>query len=134
MSRRKSATPKPKGAKADPKTNIAASGKVSSTPLWNSSAMEEPVPRKTSTSPVTNVSTLKMLPPKQYSPRDPSAASLGIAIVSGSTAIASKTADPSTAVVPDKVGLSDKKHITNEKDLAFVLAKQGAQEALSGEI
>ena len=129
MSRRKSAASKPKGAKADPKTNTAtASSKVSSTPPRKPSAMEELVPRKTLTSLVRNVSALKMLPLKQYALRDPSAASLGVATVSVSTAIASETANPSTAVTPYKFGLSDKKHIMNEKGLVFVLATVVAKE------
>ena len=122
MSKRKSAAAKPKGAKAEPKTNTAtASGKVS-TPPWKPSAMEDPVPRKTSLSPSANVYTLETPPLKQYAPQDPSAASRGIAMISVVTKIASKTANLTATVAPDEFGLSDQKHTLNEKDLVSVLA------------
>ena len=122
MIRKKPATSK-KNAKAETKSNTAAASGKASTPTQSPSAMDEPVPRKPSTSPVANDSPLSKPPLKQYAPRDPSAASPGVAVVSIRTAIASEQTNPSEAVAPNKYGLSDQQHIMNKKDLASVLAE-----------
>ena len=121
MSRKNTAASN-KNAKAETKATTAASSRTVLTPPWSPSAFDEPVPWRPSTSLVAKGSTLSTPPPKQYALQESSAASPGLFMVSIGTAIASKHTNLSVAVAPDEYGLSDQKHIMNEKDLASVLA------------
>ena len=121
MSRKKN-TAASKNAKADKKSNTAAACSKVPTPTRNDSVLEQPVPRKLSTSPAANDSALTTPPPKHYAPRDPSVASLSVPMVSVGATIKSEQTNPTEAVAPDKFGLSDKQHVINEKDLANVLS------------
>ena len=121
MSQRKGAAAS-RNAKADKKNNTAAARGKAGTPTQIDSVLEQPVPRKPSTSPVANGSALTTPPPKDYAPRDPSVPSLGVPMVSVGAVIQSEPTDPSKAVAPNKYGLSDNQHVMNEKDLANVLS------------